>query len=47
MIVGAVTACYNKHTYEIRIEKGGGHSWVYRSVVGFSECRGFLEVLYY
>ena len=29
-------ACYNKHVYEIRIGKGGGHSWVYRSVVGLS-----------
>ena len=29
-------ACYNKHIYGIRIGKGGGHSWVYRSVVGFS-----------
>ena len=29
-------ACHNKHIYVIRIGKGGGHSWVYRSVVGFS-----------
>lgn len=36
MIVGAVMACYDKHIYEIRIGKGGGHSWVSRSVVGFS-----------
>ena len=36
IIIRAVMAWYNKHNYETRIEKGGGHSWVYRSFVGLS-----------
>ena len=39
-------ACYNKHVYEIRIGKGGGHSWVYRSVVGFSRYFIFQKCAY-
>ena len=44
LIVGAVMACYNKHIYVIRIGKGGGHSWVYRSVVGFSRYFSMMQI---
>lgn len=33
LIVGAVMACYNIYIYEIRIGKGGDHSWVYRGTL--------------